>query len=331
VDQEESRRTTLRERGVVLVSTPLPWAQAGAINSYLLIGPPHTLVDPGWYEGWSPMVEAFRQEGVDPAEIGAVLVTHGHPDHCSMLEPLLGAASPEVHLHPDERSKIAPDFVDYKCGQYRRARSFFLEEGVPEAVYERFVGRFSAETRHRFERAIGTEPLTDGQVLELPTGSLHIVATPGHTPGHVMIEDRQRGLMFSGDHLMARISPNPVLDFLPDDSRYRGMPEYLDSIERIRGRTPDLWCGGHGPVFRDAARRIDSLLVFLQRRQRRILEGLEQGPATSFAIARRLFPGASGLDVFLSFSVVVGHLNELLDRGSISEEHRDGRRWLQRT
>ena len=69
-----------------------PSASAGC-SGYVVSGPAgHLLVDPGW--------GTFRELlGVlDPREVDAVVVTHGHPDHCADLLPLLRARA----LNDDE-------------------------------------------------------------------------------------------------------------------------------------------------------------------------------------------------------------------------------------
>ena len=78
-----------------------PTAAAGC-SGYVISGPTgHLLVDPGW--------GTFRDLlGVlAPHEVDAVIVTHGHPDHCADLLPLLRART----MDDDRPSRPLPVFA----------------------------------------------------------------------------------------------------------------------------------------------------------------------------------------------------------------------------
>jgi Metallo-beta-lactamase superfamily len=55
-----------------------------------------------------------------------------------------------------------------------------------------------------------TAPVTgvpDGAMLDLPGWSVRAVWTPGHTQGHLCLYDTGHRLLFSGDHVLPRITP----------------------------------------------------------------------------------------------------------------------------
>lgn len=315
----------LRQRGVLRFTLPVPWAQAESVNTYVLVGPPHVIVDPGYVDNWQRLCDETSTAGVDLDDAGLVLLTHGHLDHASAVEPLLRRVEAPVHLHPADAQKLAPRYLERKAEQYLRLRPWFVREGVPAAVFDDFVGRFRAN-RHRFASEVRVAPLRSGQRLCVGRRNVEVVGTPGHTPGHVVFRDADAGVVFSGDHLLARVSPNPILDFDERDRRVPSMPWYLVSLDRVNRLAADCWCPGHGPSFAAAGPVIDSLLGFLRRRQRTLLD-LARG-ITSSEIAIQLFPDARGLDGFLAFSEVVGHVDVLLDRGELRATLEGGRRLL---
>ncbi len=325
--QPDPARAILRTRGVARLTTPIPWAQAGPVNTYVLLGPPHVVIDTGYAFAWTELRAQLSDEGIDPADIEAILLTHGHPDHASGAAELLPRSGAALYLHPDDHPKLAPDYLEAKAEQYLRLRGWFRREGVPDDEFAAYVARFQAP-RHRFEDDPRPLPLADGQRLELPTGPLTVVTTPGHTPGHVLFLDEGRRLAFSGDHLLAETSPNPLLDFDEDDRRYRSFPDYLASLERVIHLDVDLFCPGHGRAIDDAPAVIGSLHEFYRQRQAALVELAGRTGATSFAVSRGLFPAAEGLDRFLSLSETVGHVDALLDRGDLLAERRGGERLL---
>ncbi len=307
---------TLRSRGVALFSTPIPWAGPGPVQTYVLRGPPHVVIDPGFVDGWPALAAEMAREGLAPEEVGTILLTHGHQDHCSAAQGLLERTTDPLYLQRSDNGKIHPRYLPRKAAQYRRLQGWFRREGVPDDVFDEFVGRLLAP-RFRFTREIQALDLSDGQVLDLPTGPVGVLLTPGHTPGHAVFHDLQRSVVFSGDHLLKKISPNPVLDFDEQDCRHRSLPDYMASLERVSGIDADVWCPGHGELFADPAKVIRGLTRFLRARQDQIQDLVAEEPMASYRIARRLFPQATGLDRFLAFSETVGHLDLMVDSGRL--------------
>lgn len=314
---------------MVPLSTPIPWAQAGPVHTYVLRGPPHVVIDTGYAFAWPELSAQLADEEIAVEDVGAVLITHGHPDHASGAEEIVARSGAKVLMHPQDHGKLAPDYLEVKAEQYLRLRPWFSREGVPADEFDAYIERFRAP-RHRFTRDLTPVAVSDGELLELPTGTLRAIATPGHTPGHLLYLDRERRLAFSGDHLLGDISPNPLLDFDDADRRYSSFPDYLDSLARIEDLDVDLWCPGHGPLFDDAGPVIRGLRAFYARRRAALVRAAGQGGSTCFQLSRALFPTAEGLDRFLAFSEVVGQVDDLLQRGELVAGSGDGRRILRR-
>ncbi len=108
----------------------------------------------------------------------ALLATHAHIDHVGGAGSVTRRYSVSAYLHPDD-DWLAQD----PQGQLRD-----LFGMVPP-------GEFAPPDRY--------EALNDGQVLELAGLSMHVLHTPGHTPGHCCFHIPADGALFSGDHLFA--------------------------------------------------------------------------------------------------------------------------------
>ncbi|WAP53373.1 MBL fold metallo-hydrolase [Arthrobacter sp. ATA002] len=136
--------------------------------------------------------------------------------------------------------------------------------------------------------------LDDGDVLDLGGHSLTAVVTPGHTGGHLCFADDDRGLFYSGDHILPQIHSGFGLGALPGD---QPLPDYLTSLQSLRrfGRYEVL--PGHEFRFRGLDARAAEISVHQLRRTLRIADLLpELGDTPVWDYARLLHgPGWSRL------------------------------------
>src|SRR5205807_3181726 len=90
-------------RFVLVVGFPTGALQA---NCYLLAageGEPCVIVDPG-EAATEPIADAVRQHRLSPV---AVLLTHGHFDHCFSVAPVCDGNDMPAWIHPDDRALLS--------------------------------------------------------------------------------------------------------------------------------------------------------------------------------------------------------------------------------
>ncbi|GGP71425.1 MBL fold metallo-hydrolase [Saccharothrix coeruleofusca] len=151
-------------------------------NCYLLAaeaGGACVVVDPG-QDAAEPIAEALREHRLSPV---AVLLTHGHFDHCFSVAPVCDGNDIPAWVHPQDRELLS----DPLKGISAESRAFFggqLEMREPGEVRE----------------------LADGAELDLAGLRLVVDHTPGHTGGSVMFRagtEEGGRLVLSGDTLFA--------------------------------------------------------------------------------------------------------------------------------
>jgi glyoxylase-like metal-dependent hydrolase (beta-lactamase superfamily II) len=120
--------------------------------------------------------------------------------------------------------------------------------------------------------------LDDGDLADLPGWHLRALHTPGHTPGHLCFSEERTGLLFSGDHVLPRISPNisTTADGLPDPLR-----SYLASLTAIRELAPTEVLPAHEWRFDGLASRVDELKAHHEHRLDELLRALREHPNTT--------------------------------------------------
>jgi glyoxylase-like metal-dependent hydrolase (beta-lactamase superfamily II) len=237
----------------------------------------------------------------------------------------------------------ALDRVAEYCARYYErsdADRAFSEElmrhhGVPEPVIESNEGfwKFIRETSEPFQTDVR---LSDGDLIRAGGRDLRILGRPGHSTTDTLIVDEQAAIGFVGDHLLAGISSNtevvPAAE--PDGTRPRARIEYLNNLERTASMPLDRLLTGHGDPVIDHRALVSSRFAEHQRRCDRIVAVLAEGPTNAYQIAGHLWSTRTVAEQpLLVVWEVLGHLDLLLDAGTVSEEivndgSRYGKSWF---
>jgi glyoxylase-like metal-dependent hydrolase (beta-lactamase superfamily II) len=321
----------LRDLGIFRIPVPVPFPQAGGpVNVYLLeeAGGGFLLFDAGLDTDVAreAVAAGFKALGRRFSEVSRVVVSHGHVDHYGGARTVQEAHGGElpVFAHPADLPKIDESGPRWKDLAPRYGEEF-ARLGVPAEVVAAIAGT-GESTRRMARRVRGVRPVGEGDVLRLRHVTLEILHMPGHTPGLVCAYDRERRIFLSDDHLLEKVSPNPLIEISPDREapRFRPLVAYLESAARLRALDVDLVLPGHGPPFAEHRRVIDSLVSFYGKRQARILALLEERPRTIWELTTALFPATRPLDSFLTVSEVVANVEVLEARGAVVRALDDG-------
>jgi glyoxylase-like metal-dependent hydrolase (beta-lactamase superfamily II) len=156
-------------------------------------------------------------------------------------------------------------------------------------------------------------PLQPEDRIELGGSEARVIHTPGHSDFHFVLHDEARQLLFAGDHLLLKITPNIGLWMY---TAPRPLERYLDSIASLRGLDVELVFPGHGPLFHDLDGRIEELILHHEERLSVMHEALAGEPATAFEVARRVFPDdLSDHQLRFALAETLAHLEHLVDDG----------------
>jgi glyoxylase-like metal-dependent hydrolase (beta-lactamase superfamily II) len=209
------------EHGDNLICLTRLWA----FNCYLLREDDGlTLIDTGLPRSADQILAAAAAAG---APIRRIVLTHGHQDHVGSLDALVEQlAEVEVLAGDREARLIAGD---------RR-----LDDDEPA---NKLRGRYPT---------LQTEPtrtLADGDRV----GSLEVVATPGHTPGHVAFLDTRDRTLIAGDALQTAGGiavagvVRPMFPLMAMGTWSKGLAK--SSAVRLRMLEPTRLAVGHGAVL----------------------------------------------------------------------------------
>jgi glyoxylase-like metal-dependent hydrolase (beta-lactamase superfamily II) len=203
------------------------------VNAYLVREDDgFTLVDTTMPRSADALLAAAKQAG---APIRRIALTHGHGDHVGSLDALKQRLGDEVQvLMPELDARI---HAGEKVVEGKLTGSWPKLETVPDV-------RLAAGDR---------------------VGSLEVVASPGHSPGHVAFLDTRDRSLIAGDvftsygsvavsnHFYWRFPLAAMATF--DKARD------LASARELRALDPAMLVVGHGPAVREPAGAMDAAIA----------------------------------------------------------------------
>ena len=202
-----------------------------------------TLVDAG-LPGYRKQLEgSLAAIGRAPADVRAVVLTHGHIDHIGFADVLHDAGA-TVHLHPDDVS-LARDPKTNKTDS--KSLKYLAWPGT--LAFIAHAMRHGVTSPARMPEAV---PLVDGGVADVP-GQPVVTHAPGHTDGSCVLEFREHGVVFVGDLLctLSFFSGRPADPQLQTRASNRNSAQAMASLDRLGGVAARTVLPGHGAPWRD--------------------------------------------------------------------------------
>ena len=190
-----------------------------------------TLVDTTVGGGADALIGAARTGG---GEIRRIALTHGHGDHVGSLDALRDKLGDSVEvLMPDLDARI-------HAGEQ-------VVDGKPPGGWPKL--KTTPDVR-----------LTGGERI----GSLEVIPTPGHTPGHVSFLDTRDRTVIVGDTFTSigglAVSNHFFLKFPLAAMATWDKTKDRESAQKLRELNPSMLVVGHGPSVRDPARDMDKAI-----------------------------------------------------------------------
>ena len=308
--------------GIGVIPLPLPFESPSWVNAYVLrTSTGTTLIDCGvdWEPGLTRLLDGLAVLDIEPASVDTLIVSHLHPDHVGMAPRVISMTGARLTMH----RKALEHHLIYNDtpGTQRWLDGFGRLHGVPMDA----LGAFTALDRPDWMPFIGPPDLVvdDGDRIELGDGRhLEVLHTPGHEHSHICLVDSKTGILFSGDHILPRITP--VIMWDQTDIDVLGL--YLGSIQSLTGNRFGLTYPAHGSIVERGSQRAEQIGLHHERRLDGMLDVVRLGPTTAWSVMLESFrPHLGPLEQRLALRETVSHLEHLRTRSRVTSFDEDVR------
>jgi glyoxylase-like metal-dependent hydrolase (beta-lactamase superfamily II) len=308
--------------GMYMITLPMPF-RLKHVNIFVFLEEGgFTLIDTGPnLDSVLPALEdSLARIGRRVEDCRRILITHFHMDHCGLAGLIAGRSGASIYLSEIEGQTIRA--FAKEGDRASRLRSFGLEHGLDEGTLDTVIRAFSAfKTATTPFTAAGT--LADGDRLDVGGRSVEIIATPGHSRGHISFHLPEERFLIAGDHILPHITPNLSPDLMTP--AFHPLESFLASLARIEELPVAMVCPAHGRPFPDLKGRVAGMREHHRDRSALALQALTEGERTSGDVSRFIFgDDLPPFDRLLALNETFVHLIELEQTSLIRRKMRDG-------
>lgn len=206
-------------------------------------------------------------------------------------------------------------------GLLEHHRGYYLKLGVPDALIQSMIDRNRDATvsTRQVERS-RVRLIHGGERLHFKRFDAEVLHMPGHTPGLICLHAPGQRMLFADDHVLARISPNPLLDLSQGEgeTKFLALVRYLEGAKAVQALELDCVLPGHGPAFRNHRELLDGLFAMYERRQEKLLAALREKPTSAYKLIDSMFARRTDRRLHLMLSEVLGNLEVMEREGRVT-------------
>ncbi|MHA2050769.1 MAG: MBL fold metallo-hydrolase [Promethearchaeota archaeon] len=294
------------------------------------------LIDAGYSTKYwqNAFFKALNDLQINLEEIDYCIISHEHPDHVGLVK-VLKRANPDVkiciHKTAHELAKLRKELTENTDLEKRiKERSeLLIRFGIEKEEVDRMMQRFGTGGM-RFEYIEPDLLLNnDDRIVD---GELQIIHSPGHSVGHICVYYPKKGILFSGDHILSKITPHLGTLVIPGAEEFNKknnfeniLEHYLRSLDRIDELNSRIILPGHEQIIYDPHERITAIKNHHQNRLYEISKIIKNNPIPPLQIALHHFgEDLDQMNRILAISETLVHLDYLEFQNIVYKTEKDG-------
>ena len=291
------------------------------------------LVDSGRFGQGKNLIDMMGSAGIEPKDLGFVIISHGHEDHDGGLAELVKSTDLQIKAHriydllirlyADQAPPGEKNNFPAKCWHCPMPESFYTENCL---------------AYHQVIKDLKVDPISDDND-ELGRG-IQTIHLPGHSPDCLAVMLGTEAIVV-GDIVLPDITPWPTREVLYDDVSEVLKPLYTDretifglgcyikslkKLHEIGQLYPEMVVFPAHRLYYNAqwnsihlVERVEGLIQHHIERCGAIIEILRKGPMTAEEIAQIHFPEhlLEGYGSMMARHEIVSHCELLIKNGDL--------------
>jgi glyoxylase-like metal-dependent hydrolase (beta-lactamase superfamily II) len=289
-------------------------------NVYAVGKGPITLIDtgpkiPGSFEF---LRKKLRLKGFYLSDVERIIITHGHIDHFGLAVSIRKTAGHPVEcfIHVEDKWQVSRANF-HKDMWSKELEHFMTMVDMPEKELERIKKHFSS-FKQWADPIEEISTMEDGDEFIADGFHLRVIHSPGHSPGSCCLYESRQKILFSGDHIIKNITPNPFVEINLDhlqNPQYQSLKAYLNSLDKLIRLDVRFVFTGHGEYIEDLPGIISSYRIHHRERTDFVWRVLKKKSRPIYHLIDDVFPFVPENDVFLAVSEIFVHLEILINEG----------------
>jgi len=278
---------------------------------------------------------ALQDINISIKDIDYCIISHHHLDHIGLIKKFK-RMNPNIQIVMGEFThstfKWETDRVNSEEleNEAKKIAKEMIKFGISEAQGKRLVAWHKMwpmlRRYHEPDKIV-----RDGEEISFKTNKLKIIWTPGHSLGHICVFEENNRYLFSGDHILSRITPHignflvtPTLKKKYDFNNI--LDYYLRSLEKISELNPRIIFPAHQEVIYNPHERILEIKEHHKNRLNEISSLIKNNPMVPIKISQIHFgEDLDEINSFLALSEVLAHLIYLESQGKVKRIEKNGK------